>query len=506
MADITLTPDQATAVITEAKKDKIGEGPVYPGSMPDSPDKRVEVATELVGFAIDAYVNDNMRGVEVVDLLKAADVSIDDDGNVSQGGGSPPPAEEPKARDENPTAAASDPAQPQVDSVVLVNPADGSRVEVPESAAAALEAAGFERERPSEPEPPATQRVLIGGTEVELPYEQAQALVAAGTAEAVGGEAPAADPQPADPGHEGTPPAEPSDADAAPADPADDPYAGQELEEPWEGYDTESDVDIRAKMQDFSDEEIAYVKAYEARNKNRKRIGNFKRDPKKASRAVPDEAELDAARQAEAAAEADTGPVDPRVQRDPEPGVSTANDVTMPEEGGDHVPILTAHEERALALAEVEKARLPIPGDIEEPPEFPEDIAGLDDGTLWTLHSKFNACLASATWKLGMVLVDERAFKHIADSKAREVRASLDHTNPATGKPKGRELLEKEAEDSEEVQVWRDKQYQAELRAIPLRRLVDIYSSQVEVLSRQWTFREREAQSSGGLGSRQPQP
>jgi hypothetical protein len=520
MADITLTPDQATAVITEAQQDKVGDGAVYAGKMPESPDKRVEVANELVGFAIDAYVGDNMRGIEVTDILNAAHVKIADDGTVSQNGAGTAPvtAEEPKAKDENPTAAAADPAQPEATEVTLVGP-DGNELSVPEAAAPALEAAGWSRKQDPEPEPepestPEELVVEIGGQKVTLPYETAIQMIAAGTAQAVEGEEPVTD-------EAGNTPLPPADDDPLPAgEPTpvgdeDDPYAGQQLEEPWTGYDSEKDVDIRAKMQDFTEEEITYVKAYEARNKNRQRIANFKPGKKKAPAQTQEPSAADPAHdalddQAQAAAEADTAGED-ALPDDPEAKIPDGEFIQGAITDGpiesdidpDHVPILTAQQERLIALAEVEKSRLPIPNDvIGDTPEFPEDVAGVDEGTLKTLHSQFNACLALANWKLGLVTVDERAFKHIADAKAREVRATLDHTNPATGKPKGREALEREAEDHQEVQVWRDKQFQADIRAVPLRKLVEIYSSHVEVLSRQWTFRERELASSGGLPTR----
>jgi hypothetical protein len=478
MADITLTADQAEAIIVEALKDRFGDGPVYSGDMPESPEKRLEVANELVGFAIDAYTNDNIRGEEVTSVLDAADIHIDDSGSITQNGARPVA----DVDDDGPTDLEGD---AHGETVVLIGP-NQEEIEVPETAAGALLSAGFSRKPAPEPDPepePEVQDpnlvVIIGDAKVELPRAQAELLLQAGTARPVESDPDLDIPSQPDP------------------DPDPDPDADR-LEEPWEGYDSAKDTDIRRQMEEFSDEEIDYVKRYEAQNKNRKRIADFKPGKRSSQERQTDQAdarqgELDA--EALAAADGDTKGEEKLPEADFEPART--------DEGHDHVPILTAQQERMLALAEVEKSRLPVPGDaIEDPPQFPEDIAGIDDKSLHTLHSQFNACLALANWKLGLITVDERAFKHIADSKAREVRQSLDPNNPATGKPKGREALEREAEDHHDVQVWREKQYQADLRAIPLRKLVDIYSSHVEVLSRQWTFREREINSSGQLPPR----
>lgn len=517
MAEITLTPDRAKAVFEEARQDKVGEGPVYPGAIPESPDKMVEVATELVGFAIDAYINDNMRGREVTDILGAAGVTVSEDGTISvNGNGTTAAVDAPPAPETETEPASAPPAQPPKppappataepeDQVVLIGPDGTTRVSIPEAQAAALEAAGFTREAPPEPEPepelPANLTIVIGGAQLTLPYEQAKPLLDSGQATL-----PDEDPPKDNLG--GTPPSQPEeDQEPQQEPPAEDAYAGQELEEPWEGYNSMKDTEIRAMMEDFTDEQIEYVKAYEGRHKKRQRIGAFKKKVQKAAapkdadaagdNPAPSHETLD--EQADAAIAADP---DPEPAADPTP-TPVPDDSPDP----DHIPILTAHDERLLALAEVEKARLPIPNEqIASPPEFPEDIAGVDDKTLATLHSQFNACLALANWKLGMVIVDERAFKHIADYHAREARKNLDPVNPATGKHKGQDLLDREAEDDEQVRIWREKQFNAEIRAIPLRKLVDIYSSHVEVLSRQWTFRDREYASSGGVSRRSAQP
>lgn len=500
MSDIELTLAQATEVIEEARKPReaLDNEAIYPGVLPDSDGERIQIATELVGFAVDAYVNDGNHGEEVVDVLKAAGLTITDEGELILGG-------EAQASSNGNGSSADEAAVEALiggaEMVTLVGP-DGVAGDYPAAAAEALLAAGFTRweepqpesepeaEAPTEPADDDMVMVKIGEVTAEMAYGSAKNLIATGAGELV--EYDLGDPVPEEPTAE--PEAEPT---AAAAD-DDDPYAGEELQEPWEGYDSAKDTEIRAQMEGFTDEEIAYVKAYEKRHKNRQRIANFTRKgPAKQPEATtgdnpaPSHEVLD--EQADAAVASDDDPV----------GGLEAGGTPPVEEAHEHMPILTAHDERQLALAEVEKSRLPVPPDsMEDPPAFPEDIAAISDGELATLHSKYNACLALAIWKHGLVQVDERAFKHIADFHAREVRKSLDTNNPATGKPKGRELLDREAEDDETVLAWREKQFNAEVRAIPLRKLIDIYSGHVEVLSRQWTFREREHDSSGGLAKR----
>lgn len=487
MPEIELTDAKATAVIETARKPRevLDNEPVYSGVLPDDESRRIQIATELVGFAVDAYLNDDMRGEETTELLDAAGITITDEGEILADGVSVQ-----GGNGGSGTAEAADGGfSPAV--VSLIGP-DGSEADYPETAVEALLAAGFkhadvepdpaEEELAAREQEPADDDMVIvdiSGVKAEMPYGSAKNLIATGAGELVQYDL---GPEP------------PAESDAGAAADGDDPYAGQELEEPWPKYNETSDVDIRHQMQEMTDEEIKYVKAYEARHKNRQRIGKFQRkgpEPDRSAQptgegpAADAHADLDA--QADDAAARDDG------------GVSHRNEDAERE----HMPILTAHEERQLALAEVEKSHLPVPPDkIEHPPDFPEDVAAISDGELATLHSQYNACLALAIWKHGLVQVDERAFKYIADFHARDARKGLDQNNPATGKPKGRELLDREAEDDETVQAWREKQYNAEVRAIPLRRLIDIYSGHVEVLSRQWTFREREHDSSGGLAKR----
>lgn len=485
MPEIELTLAKATAVIEMARKPRevLDNEPVYSGVLPDDDGRRIQIATELVGFAVDAYLNDDMRGEETTELLDAAGVTITDEGEILADGAA--------FQGDNGSAPEPQSASAEPEKVVLIGP-DGAEGEYPAAAVEALLAAGFKEPQtadanePAQSDEPADDEMVIvdiSGVKAEMPYGSAKNLIATGAGELVQYDL---GPEP------------PAESDAGAAADGDDPYAGQELEEPWPKYNETSDVDIRRQMEEMTDEEIKYVKAYEERHKNRQRIGKFQRKGPEPDRSAQSAGEGPAA---DAHADLDAQ-ADDAAARDDDP-VGALEGGGTPPSSESHMPILTAHEERQLALAEVEKSHLPVPPDkIEHPPDFPEDVAAISDGELATLHSQYNACLALAIWKHGLVQVDERAFKYIADFHARDARKGLDQNNPATGKPKGRELLDREAEDDETVQAWREKQYNAEVRAIPLRRLIDIYSGHVEVLSRQWTFREREHDSSGGLAKR----
>ena len=528
--DFTLTPDQAEAVIVEARKDKLGEGPIYSGSMPDSPEKRIEVGDYLVDAAITAWVSDNMRGVEVADILRAAGISFDDQDNWSQdGSGSDPEPEEERAEapQENPTTAD---ASQSDELVTMIGPDGTTEVTVPESNVEGLEQAGFTRkadeQEPEVEQQPDTLTVLIGGTPVTLPYENAKALVAAGQAEEV-------EPESSEPEPDASQDDVPNDADPV----ADDGDVG--YEEPWDGYDGLKDTEIRALMENMTDEEIEYVKGYEAtKTRPRKRILAFEKGKarkKKADEPAPaddstTEEGLD--KQFDERVEADPDPQDSAsppgtpedeqiagtsdefINRDEEQDRageghravgSDESEVEHRHEGETRYGSVTAEEERILAQAEVEKARLPIPNDeLEAPPEFPEDVSSIPEGELFALHSRFNACLALANWKLGLFTVDERAFKHIAEKrKLAHLRGGeIERIDSNTGRPKAQDRYEAEAEQQNDVQEMRDKQHLASQRALMMRKLVEIYAGHVDVLSRQWTFRERELGSSGSLAPR----
>lgn len=485
--EIPITPDQASAVISEAKLDKYGDGPVYSGTLPESEEQRVAVARELLGFAIDAYTAEGIRGDEVTSILKLGGIEIAEDGSwqhtaSSQNGTAPHPEEPAEQPDPEPEENTNHGEPAEVEVTLVAGTGEEVDTVLGSTVYESLIAAGFEIKN-SDPRETERERLEPEGNDLDLP---------------------------------GPPPAEGPPEDETTGDPArgNPDLSGEEeqvgdMEPPWAGYDTQKATDIKARLSesDVTPEMIEYVKEYESkRKKPRVRILRFEPptfsgtemaspEPEYTGPASEGHAELDA--QADAAIAKD----DEREELPPRPEEEVA-DAAREADEAEHHGLLSETESRELALAEIAKSNLPIPRDVESPPEFPEDLTDLSDLELHQLHSKFNACLSVAIWKLGLVQVDEKAWKHIADKRALQHMKSTDRFDDKTGRNKAQDRIEAEAESQDDVQVARDRQHTASLRKIPLQKLEAIYESHVEVLSRQWTMRTEELQSSGGLSDR----
>lgn len=182
----------------------------------------------------------------------------------------------------------------------------------------------------------------------------------------------------------------------------------------------------------------------------------------------------------------------------PEIETETDNVVNFPKPALAETPKLgTIHEAKEKALAKIKKERLPIPDEIEgSPPILPKDISKLSDSDLRSLHSQFNACLARTNWLLALEEADELSTRHLVDyHEAKYVKEHSGEINESTKKPKAIGTLEAEALLDEDVKDWQEKHQNHVIEVKLLKSLRDIYQSNCDRASRDWTMRDLERQS-----------
>ncbi len=429
-ADITLTVAQAKAVVSEAKNRDI-----YDADMPED-GKVIEVAQEIVGFAVLAWTNDNMQGEDVRVIL-------------GLGGFEP---------DEN-----SDLVQIDPDDVIP--------------------------DREPDPEPPAEEE-----KQDDEPAES-----------------------PAEPEAEAGPEPTP-EPESVPADDSDSNEAGDELlEEPWEGFDKLKVAELLKMMSEFTPDQIQYVKDYEAQRNKRtgKKVRSTITDYKAPRSAAEQTEEIAEASQTQQDMNADTDkavaldderekakestfdPVsqktaDPEPDPEPEPDEKPVTGLKGVKKHAEHTA--SDIEAKELALLEQRKRGLPTPPDLDadDIPEMPRDLSQSNLSEIHKLYGQFNAAYATANYALGLAIIEERAYKHIADRLAVVNWRSFDRLNPDTNKPKSQEYLRYEADTADNVYEYRQKENLAAARKVNFSKLVEIYSSNVDVLSRSLTFKEKE--------------
>lgn len=164
--------------------------------------------------------------------------------------------------------------------------------------------------------------------------------------------------------------------------------------------------------------------------------------------------------------------------------------------------VRSAIEDREFALAATRKHGLPEPADIPEDdvPTMPFDLTELGDDELMSLHSRFNACLASAQWSLGLHTIDEQAHKNIAEHLVTINQRAVDYYDG--GKKKPDKVIEgelREAASDDDILTHREESRRHRAAATALEKLARIYDKNVDVISRQWAYRESQLESSGNL-------
>ncbi len=155
------------------------------------------------------------------------------------------------------------------------------------------------------------------------------------------------------------------------------------------------------------------------------------------------------------------------------------------------------HEELDEQVAEAVandtyRENLPVPPEMEGEAEvLPRDLTKLLDVDVRRLSGEYNAFLARVTWLLAVELSDLANSETMRDAEYR--KALVKASRPvAEGEKKLKDVIEAEANDDPEVQRWANAVARHKGEAIRLRALKDIYSGNIERLSREWTMRTDE--------------
>lgn len=172
-------------------------------------------------------------------------------------------------------------------------------------------------------------------------------------------------------------------------------------------------------------------------------------------------------------------------QQQPASSSASSSDVLDDDDEGD--------QEYAGLLEQVrrdyERANLPLPKDIEQPPEMVEDLTLLQDVHQRKLHSAFNACASRARYLMGLERGKALNCKRVAKKYLKPVMSTA---RTELGAAASLTEVQQKAEEDERVQLWLRRQERHEDRRDALRDLFEIYSENVTVLSRDWTMRGKE--------------
>jgi len=134
---------------------------------------------------------------------------------------------------------------------------------------------------------------------------------------------------------------------------------------------------------------------------------------------------------------------------------------------------------------------LPIPKPTEEavPYDMPTDLTDLGDKELRRLHSAFNAYLGRARWLLAIATSNLANATHVRDEEYRMGYKEAYGLAERAGTRLTKDSLDNMAKDYGPYKDWNDKVLKHSNEVTQWRALADIYSGNVDRLSREWTMR-----------------
>lgn len=145
---------------------------------------------------------------------------------------------------------------------------------------------------------------------------------------------------------------------------------------------------------------------------------------------------------------------------------------------------------------------LPLPERLDtKSPSITEDLTELSNEQLMDRHSKFSACYSVASAEASEFTSQAQELRDLTNHKAAELRRAVE-TRDEEGKKKSAAEIDREQKDAEnEDSVWelRKKYREAESIANKGQALAKIYEKRVDVISRQWAYRQAIYHNSGGL-------
>jgi len=148
------------------------------------------------------------------------------------------------------------------------------------------------------------------------------------------------------------------------------------------------------------------------------------------------------------------------------------------------------YEASDAARARIKAEGLPIPVNPQgDPSPITRDLTELSDRTVRKLHGENNAYLVRTFWLLGVEKSDLASAKQVHSWSKGEILAKLDRIDHDTQKPKLLDILNAEADFDGKVLEWAKRVQEHEANIALLLALRDVYQSNVDRLSREWTMR-----------------
>lgn len=136
---------------------------------------------------------------------------------------------------------------------------------------------------------------------------------------------------------------------------------------------------------------------------------------------------------------------------------------------------------------------LPVPPDIHnEPVPMPFDFSDLTPKELMKLHAQYNAYLGRARWMLALVTNKLSAAVHLRDAEYRRAYREISDAAKKKDEKPTKDYIDSLAREDT---AYIDYDNKARLHGedlVSYKALVEIYSGNVDRLSREWTMRQDE--------------
>jgi hypothetical protein len=190
----------------------------------------------------------------------------------------------------------------------------------------------------------------------------------------------------------------------------------------------------------LSDEDLAEMVSYPAGPTTRPQGQSFTENQPIQPPAPPETAAVPPAF-ALAQAEASPSPAPPAPQAPQQPPQPTSAGVPI-------VPPsrqVQGGAERAMAV--IAREQLPIPPDISEPPQLPEDISKIDDVALRSVSGRFHAVESRVNW-----LISEHEDEIFDRERAKNIRSAEIRNTPREGKAPTKDQMQAIVDADPEVQ------------------------------------------------------
>lgn len=137
---------------------------------------------------------------------------------------------------------------------------------------------------------------------------------------------------------------------------------------------------------------------------------------------------------------------------------------------------------------------LPIPEDLAgDASPMPLDFTDIGDVQLRKLHGEYNAYLARVRWLLSISLNRLASVTHLRDDAYRLAYKQQYLVSETVGSKPTKDVLDAFAKDNEDYKKYDELVRKHQQEVTSFKALVEIYSGNVDRLSREWTMRTDES-------------